>query len=70
MFDLHDAPYIDTTALGVLVRSHASATREGGGLRLLRVTPRVHQLLSITRLDAVLDEFDDEIAALSSFGRL
>jgi anti-sigma B factor antagonist len=70
VFDLHDAPYIDTTALGVLVRSHASATREGGGLRLLHVTPRVHELLSITRLDSVLDQFDDEAAVVSSFGQV
>ena len=68
VFDLHNTPYIDTIALGVLVRSHATATREGGGLRLLHVTPRVHELLSITRLDSVLGQFDDESAVLSSFG--
>ena len=67
VFDLHDAPYIDTTALGEIVRAHASATREGGGLKLLHVTPRIHTLLAITRLDSVLGQFDDEAAALSSF---
>jgi anti-sigma B factor antagonist len=67
VFDLHDASYIDTTALGELVRAHATATREGGGLKLLHVTPKVHELLSITRLDSVLGLFDDEATALSSF---
>ena len=27
VFDLQDAPYIDTTALGEIVRAHATATR-------------------------------------------
>lgn len=68
VFDLHDAPYIDTTALGEIVRAHATATREGGGLKLLHVPPKVHTLLSITRLDSVLGQFEDEAAVLSSFG--
>jgi len=67
VFDLHDAPSIDTTALGEIVRAHANAAREGGGLKLLHVTPKVHTLLSITRLDSVLGLFDDEAEALSSF---
>ena len=67
VFDLHNAPYMDTTALGEIVRAHTSATREGGGLRLLHVTPRVHELLSITHLDSVLVQYDDETAVVSSF---
>ena len=68
VFDLQETPYIDTTALGEIVRAHASATRGGGGLKLLHVRPKVHTLLSVTRLDAVLGEFEDEAAALRSFG--
>jgi anti-sigma B factor antagonist len=67
VFDLHNTPYIDTTALGEIVRAHAKAASEGGGLTLLHVTPKVHELLAITRLDSVLREFDDEAAALNSF---
>jgi anti-anti-sigma factor len=68
VFDLQEAPYLDTTALGEIVRAHTTATRCGGGLKLLHVRPKVHTLLSITHLDAVLSEFDDEAAALRSFG--
>jgi anti-anti-sigma factor len=69
VFNLHDAAYIDTTALGEIVRAHASAAREGGALKLLHVTPKVHQLLMITHLDSVLGEFDDEATVLNSFER-
>ena len=67
VFDLHDASYIDTTALGEIVRAHASAARQGGGLRLLHVAPKVHELLTITRLDSVLGQFDDEVEVVKSF---
>jgi anti-sigma B factor antagonist len=67
VFDLHDAPYIDTTALGEIIRAHASAVREGGGLKLVHVTLKIHELLAVTHLDSVLAQFDDEAAAVSSF---
>jgi anti-sigma B factor antagonist len=69
VFDLHDASYIDTTALGEIVRAHTSAAREGGGLKLLHVAPKVHELLTITRLDSVLGQFDDEVEVVKSFVR-
>jgi anti-anti-sigma factor len=68
-FDLHDAPDIGTTALGVLVGARASATREGGDLKLLHVTPRIPERLSISRLDSVPAQFDDEAAALGSYAQ-
>jgi anti-sigma B factor antagonist len=67
VFDLHGASSLDTTALGEIIRAHTSATREGGGLKLLHVTSKVHELLAITRLDSVLGQFDDEVTAVSSF---
>ena len=67
VFNLHDAPYLDTTALGEIVRAHVSVARGGGGIKLLHVTPKVHEVLTITHLDSVLSEFDDEATALNSF---
>jgi len=67
VFDLHNTPYIDTTALGEIIRAHASTARSGGGLRLLHVTPRVHSLLTVTHLDSVLEQFEDEATAVRSF---
>ena len=70
VFNLQGVPYIDTTALGEIIRAHVGATRRGGGLKLLHVTPRVHELLMITRLDSVFGQFDDEANALNSFARV
>ena len=67
VLNLHDATYIDSTALGEIVQAYTSATRRGGSLKLLQVTARVHQLLVITRLLSVFDVFDDEAEAVTSF---
>jgi hypothetical protein len=53
----------------VLVGARASATREGGDLKLLHVTPRIPERLSISRLDSVPAQFDDEAAALGSYAQ-
>ena len=68
VLNFHDASYIDTTALGEIIRAYTSVTRKGGTLKLLNVTARVHELLMITRLSSVFDQFDAEAEAVKSFG--
>jgi len=68
ILNFKDTPYIDSTALGEVVRSYTSATRKNGTLKLLNVTPRIHELLVVTRLLSVFDLFDDESEAVRSFG--
>ena len=68
VLNFHDASYIDSTALGEIIRTYTSVTRKGGTLKLLNATARVHELLVITRLLSVFDLFDDEAEALKSFG--
>ena len=60
--------YIDSTALGELVRGFTSAARRGGVLKLLQVPAPVRQLLTMTRLADVFEMFDSESDALRSFG--
>lgn len=61
-------PYIDSTALGETVRAYTSAMNQGGTLKLVNVTSRVHELLMITKLLSVFDQFDSEAEAVKSFG--
>ena len=68
VLDLERVPYIDSTALGAIVRAYTTATRLGGTVKLLHVTGRVQELLVITRLAAVFDSFDAEADAVRSFG--
>jgi anti-sigma B factor antagonist len=67
VLNLKNVPYIDSGGLGQLVASYGSVMRTGGALKLLNVSSRNHDLLSITRLVTVFDSFDSEAEAIQSF---
>jgi len=67
LVDLEGVPYIDSTGVGFLVGSHTSITQEGGQLKLLRVKPKILEVLKVMNLLKVLEIFEDEEAALKSF---
>lgn len=67
LLDCSQVAGIDSQGIKTLVRGVISAQRRGGKLKLLKLTPRVHEVLSITRLLTVIESFDDEQTALSSF---
>ncbi|HLY60116.1 MAG TPA: STAS domain-containing protein [Terriglobia bacterium] len=58
---------IDSQGIKVLVRSVISAHKRGGKVALLKISNRVRDVLTITRLLSVIESFDDEQAALASF---
>jgi anti-sigma B factor antagonist len=66
VLNLADVSYIDSGGLGQLVACYGSLARRGA-LKLLHVSKRNHDLLSITRLVTVFDTFDSEDEALQSF---
>jgi anti-sigma B factor antagonist len=68
VLNLKDTSYIDSTALGEIIRTYTSVIRKGGTLKLLNVPARVHELLTITSLLSVFDLFDAEADAVKSFG--
>jgi anti-sigma B factor antagonist len=69
VLNMKDVPYIDSTALGELIRTYTSATRHNGSVKLLNVSQHVHQLLVITSLLSVFDLFELEDDAVRSFGK-
>ena len=65
--DLGNVPYMDSAGLGDLVYAYATTKKSGGTLKLMRVTKRLQDLLTITKLVSVFDTYDDETAAVASF---
>ena len=65
-----DVHSVDSSGLGDLVASHAAIIRRGGVLRLLHPSPRLVELLQLTRLDGLLEAFDNEAQALASFNAM
>jgi len=68
LLNLGGVNYIDSSGIGELVSAFATAKKQGGELKLLNLTTRVHDLLQITKLYTVFDVKDDEAAAVKSFG--
>lgn len=67
LLNLGDVSYIDSSGIGELVSAFTSVRNQGGQLKLLKLTKKVHDLLQITKLYTVFDIKDDEVAAVQSF---
>jgi anti-sigma B factor antagonist len=68
LLNLGEISYIDSSGIGELVSAFTSVRNQGGELKLLHLTKKVHDLLQITKLYTVFDVKDDEAAAIISFG--
>jgi anti-sigma B factor antagonist len=67
LLNLEGVPYIDSAGLGEVVRTYTTISRQGGQLKLVNLTKRITDLLSITKLLTVFETFDTEAEALQSF---
>ena len=67
ILNLAQVPYIDSAGLGEIVRTYTTVSRQGGSLKLLNLTKRITDLLSITKLLTVFETFDSEHDAIKSF---
>jgi len=67
LLNLGDVSYIDSSGIGELVSAFTTVRNQGGELKLLNLTKKVHDLLQITKLYTVFDVKDDEAAAVKSF---
>jgi anti-sigma B factor antagonist len=68
LLNLAGVPYMDSGGLGELVRCSMAARRANGAVKLVCLTSRITDLLTITKLLTVFDTFDTEQEALGSFG--
>jgi anti-sigma B factor antagonist len=67
LLNLEGVPYIDSAGLGEIVRTFTTVSRQGGKLKLLNLTKRIEDLLSITKLLTVFETFESEPDAIKSF---
>jgi anti-sigma B factor antagonist len=67
LLNLANINYIDSSGVGELVAAFTSVRRQGGELKLLRLTQKVTDILQITKLYTVFHVLDDENAAVAAF---
>src|SRR5436853_5875093 len=68
LLNLGDVNYIDSSSIGELVSAFTTVRNQGGDLKLLNLTKKVHDLLQITKLYTVFDVKYDEATTVKSFG--
>lgn len=67
LLNLTGVTHIDSSGLGELISSHVTLNNKGGEIKLAHLTERLRELMTITKLLAVFDVYDDEPKALASF---
>jgi anti-sigma B factor antagonist len=67
ILDFRNVTYIDSFGVGVVAAKYVSVRRKGGDLKLLHLSPRSREVLSISGLLRILESFDSEEDALHSF---
>ncbi len=67
LLNLADVPYVDSAGLGEIVRCYTTVSRKGGKLKLINLTKKIQDLLSITKLLTVFETFDTEEEGVRSF---
>jgi anti-sigma B factor antagonist len=67
LLNLAEVPYVDSAGLGEIVRCYTTVSRSSGQLKLMNLTKRLEDLMSITKLLTVFDTYDNEETALKSY---
>ena len=67
LLNLAKVGYIDSSGIGELVSSYTAINKESGQLKLLNLTQKLQDLLTITKLLTVFDVYESEEEALASF---
>lgn len=67
VLNLAEVSYVDSSGLGALVAVFLGARKQGGALKLLSPSKRLHDLLAIAKLLTVLDISDSEAQAVAGF---
>lgn len=69
VLNLANVGYIDSAGLGTLVASFHSARSQGATLKLSNLGAKFREVLQVTKLLTVFDTYDNEAAAVQSFGK-
>lgn len=69
VLNLANVSYIDSAGLGTLVATFHSARSQGATLKLANLGQKFKEVLQVTKLMTVFDTYDNEAAAIQSFGK-
>lgn len=68
LINLREAPYIDSTGLGMLLNIQKELQRVSGALKLTGFSPGLRKIFEMTKLITRFEVFESEEDALKAFG--
>lgn len=69
IIDLGGISYLNSTALGVLISSHANYTKREGKVKLCQINKNLENLFVITKLSLIFDSYPNQEEAIASFAK-
>jgi anti-sigma B factor antagonist len=67
LVNLQQVNWINSTGIGILISGYSVLDKQGGKLKLVHVSERIHNVLKITRLDTIFEYYETEDEAVRSF---
>ncbi len=67
LFDLQNVTYISSGVLGFFITTFRQMEKNDGNLKILNVQPCISNVFHITRMDRVMEMYNDMQTALKSF---
>jgi anti-sigma B factor antagonist len=67
LLDMDGVSVMDSSGVGELMASYTSAKNRGATLKILKLAPRVGEVLKVTQLIGFFEIFEDEKLAHASF---
>jgi anti-sigma B factor antagonist len=67
ILNLSALTYLDSSGIGDLVQTYMTVIKSGGEMKVVGLSDKVQEILKITQLYQVFQEFQSENAALQSF---
>jgi anti-sigma B factor antagonist len=67
VLNLTALPHLDSSGLSEIIDGHSAARRVNANLKLCCITPRIAELLTVTKLIDVLQVYGSEPEAVSGF---
>jgi anti-sigma B factor antagonist len=67
VLNLSQVHYIDSSGIAMLVASSQIARSQGATLKLANVSPKITEVLNMTKLTPVFDIYENEATAVASF---
>jgi anti-sigma B factor antagonist len=67
LLNLGGVTAIDSSGIGEMVACYTTVTNRDGQLKLMKLSPKINDILQVTQLITVFDVFDNEDEAIANF---